>query len=373
MILLPTLRCNADCDYCFESKSEHCLDLGQLAVVIRKVMDHMEASRMDALSIYWQGGEVLTLEPEWFLRANELIGETAEARKKRVFHYLQSNLLAYGKKWNRVISEMFGNAVGSSMDYPNLHRRVGAGGLEDYERIWRRKLREARQAGIKVGVIAIPNPRTIRLGAERFFSYFADELGVSDFQVNTPFPGGAQSEVKAGYPLDNARLGDFLGDLAGIWAGKGCRSGVRIGPFDRLADYFVNGDKDLICIWRDNCANEFVCVDPRGFVAQCDCWVTSYPEFRFGNILDRGSLTEMLRNSVARQRIQARPGKLIGQEDCLECAYLGLCHGGCPVRAYTVYGDIMRKDPYCGLYRRLFQTMEDLSRSGRLAVPIPPE
>ena len=121
------------------------------------------------------------------------------------------------------------------------------------------------------------------------------------------------------------------------------------------------GNKNLLCIWRDNCVNEFVCIDPRGHVAQCDCWVTGYPESRFGNIFDAGSLSDLLRNSKARRRLQARPGELILKEDCLDCVYLAICHGGCPVRAYTVHGDLFRKDPYCQLYKSLFQHMEAMA------------
>ena len=42
LILLPTLGCNAACDYCFESKSDQHLTLDQLSTVIQKVMDHLE-------------------------------------------------------------------------------------------------------------------------------------------------------------------------------------------------------------------------------------------------------------------------------------------------------------------------------------------
>jgi hypothetical protein len=31
------------------------------------------------------------------------------------------------------------------------------------------------------------------------------------------------------------------------------------------------------------------------------------------------------------------------------------------VRAYTVHGDLFRKDPYCQLYKRLFQHMEAMA------------
>jgi radical SAM protein with 4Fe4S-binding SPASM domain len=372
LILLPTLACDADCDYCFESKSEHRLTLDQLSIVVQKVMDHMEADQLETLAIYWQGGEVMTLPPEWFEEANAIIGRIAEERKRRVLHYLQSNMLAYTGKWNGVISEMFGNSVGTSMDYPNLHRRLKSGGPREYERIWTRSIRMARDAGIEVGVIAIPNEKTLELGAERFYSYFVDELGIRDFQINTPFPGGASNAVKRGFPLHLEPLTRFLMELAGHWMDRGLAYGVRLGPFDRLLNTFVNGNKDLLCIWRDNCANDFVCIDPRGHVAQCDCWVTSYPEFRFGNIFETESLSALLRESSARRTLQSRPGVLIQTEDCLECDYLSICHGGCPVRAYTVHGDLLRKDPYCQLYKGLFQTIQEMAAKLPRGVDSPP-
>jgi radical SAM protein with 4Fe4S-binding SPASM domain len=358
LILLPTLNCNADCDYCFEKKFGHHLTLEQLSVVVQKAMDYMEHNHIEALSIYWQGGEVMTLPPAWFEEANGIIQEIAEGRNRRVTHYLQSNMIAYTGKWNRVLAGMFGNSVGSSMDFPNLHRKLNGGGPKEYDRLWARNVREAAEAGVEVGVIAIPNERTLEMGAERFYFHFVDELRIKDFQINTPFPGGTFNDVKMGYPLDTGRLSRFLADLATVWMDRGFQRGVRVGPFNKLMDYFVHGSKDLLCIWRDNCVNDFVCIDPMGRVAQCDCWVTSYPEFRFGNMLDEGSLSDLLQDSEARRRLQSRPGVLIQKEGCLDCKYLTLCHGGCPVRAYTVYGDIFRKDPYCELYRGLFQNME---------------
>jgi uncharacterized protein len=361
LILLPTLRCDADCDYCFEKKTEHHLALEQLSAVAHSVMDHMERNRIETLSIYWQGGEVMTLAPEWFEEANAIIQLIADQSNLQVAHYLQSNMLAYSSRWDRVIAEMFGNSVGSSMDYPNLHRKLRNGGPGEFERIWSRNVQKAREAGIQVGVISIPNERTLEMGAERFYSHFVDELGITDFQVNTPFPGGAANDVKTGYPLDTERLSKFLSDLAKIWMERGFERGVRVGPFDKLVDYFIHGSKNFLCVWRDNCVNDFVCIDPRGYVAQCDCWVTSYPEFRYGNIFDGPSLSDLLQKSEARRRLQSRPGMLIRKEDCLECDYLSICHGGCPVRAFTVHGDLFRKDPYCELYRRLFRNVEDMA------------
>lgn len=361
LILLPTLKCNADCDYCFETKTEDRLSLERLALLLQKVMEHLECRRIDSLSIYWQGGEVMTLPPEWLTGAHELIQRSAAVHQKRILNYLQSNMIGYSRKWNPIIAEMFGNSLGTSMDFPNLHRRIKGDTPQQYQKIWESKVLEARAAGIEVGVIAIPNTKTLEMGAEAFYSYFVDRLGIKDFQVNTPFPGGTTNAVKSGYPLEVDPLSRFFLDLAEIWEARGRAAGARIGPFDGLAAYFEQGSKDVLCIWRENCANEFICIDPRGHIAQCDCWVTSYPEHRFGNIFSQFSLTDLLQGSEARRRFQIRPGRLVETEDCLECDYLAICHGGCPVRAYSVHGHILRKDPYCELYKQIFQRMEHMA------------
>lgn len=363
LILLPTLACNADCDYCFENKAEQQLTLDQLELIIQKVMDFLDLEHIGRLSLYWQGGEVMTLPPEWFEKADRIIRRHAEDRKKEVVNYLQSNMIGYTRKWNRVLKDMFNGSVGSSMDFPNLHRRLTAGGPAEYEALWERNVREARDAGISVSVIALPNGKTLELGAERFYARFVDELGITEFQVNTPFPGGSSNRVKDGYPLDCDALAGFLLDLASVRVARDVNRRVTIGPLDRLLDYFDTGCKDLLCIWQDNCVNGFVCIDPRGHVSPCDCWAASYPEFRFGNIFDGPGLSALLRASAARCRLRQRPGVLIRLEDCIDCRYLGICHGGCPIRAYTVHGDLYRKDPYCRFYRKLFEGMEALAAS----------
>jgi uncharacterized protein len=219
-------------------------------------------------------------------------------------------------------------------------------------------VREARAAGIEVQVIAVPNQATLDIGAERFYRYFVDELGIADFQVNTPFPGGEANAVKKELPVAEVeKLSRFYLDLAEVWLERGHRRGVRVGPFDALLQHFSHEPATLPCIWGDNCANSLVSIDARGYVAQCDCWVTSYPDYHYGNIFESDNFGAMLHNSPARQQFNERPIQLI-QRDCLDCNYLSLCHGGCPVRTYSVYGSLFEKDPYCELYKVMFGRME---------------
>ena len=361
VILLPTNKCNVACDYCFEDKTDDFMSIEMLDEIIEKLLDHMDRKDVTALTIYWQGGEVMMLPPAWFERANDLIAEKAASRGRFVEHSLQSNMIGYSGKWNRIIRDMFGNSVGTSMDFPNLFRRARNRSTEEYTNIWNRNVREARDAGIQIGVIAIPNNETVRLGARRFYSYFVDELHITDFQVNTSFSGGEPCDAKLQSILDMNGLSKFVVDLAHIWAERGFRGGVKLGPFDQLLNYFIGDVASLPCIWQQNCADEFVSIDARGYVAQCDCWVTSYPDYWFGNIFAESSFTDLLKKSPARRKFQMRPEKLMTEESCADCHYLSVCHGGCPVRTYSITGDFFRKDPYCEVYKALFSTMEQIA------------
>lgn len=360
VILLPTNKCNVNCDYCFEDKTRDNMPMDKLAILIDRVLDHMERSHVGALTIYWQGGEIMTMPPRWFEQAFEVIQSAAQARNKHVDHSLQSNMIGYNKGWNKIIAEMFGNSVGTSMDYPNLHRKMFHGGPDDYTRLWYRNVQAARAAGIDLSVIAVANQGTLTVGAERFYSYFVDELQIQTFQVNTPFPGGEANDVKKSMPLDVEELARFFIDLTDVWLERGYELGVKVGPVDELVKQFVDGAGCLPCIWQKNCADEFISIDARGYVAQCDCWVTSYPEYFFGNIFESDNLTELLKHSPARKKFLDRPSVNI-QQDCLECDYLSICHGGCPVRTYTFSGTLFEKDPYCHLYKSLFKHVEDVA------------
>ena len=356
LILLPTLKCNADCDYCFEDKTNDRLSLDRLQVLIDKVLDHLVAKDMGGLTIHWQGGEVMTLPPSWLAGADDLIGKAAAARGLVVTHWLQTNMIGYSPKWNDVIREMFGNRVSTSLDYPNLYRRRRGQDVADYNAVWTRNVSLARAAGIEVQVIAVPNAATLEIGAERFYSHFVDTLDIRSFQVNTPFPGGEPNPAKSLLPLGSEALARFFIELADVWLERGYRSGVRVGPFDELLGYFSGTPAVLPCIWTDDCANHILSIDARGNVAQCDCWVTSYPDYWFGNIFECESLSAMLATSQALERFHQRPMALVAR-DCIACDYLALCHGGCPVRAFSVHGTLFEKDPNCALYRSLFGHM----------------
>ncbi|MEZ5432408.1 MAG: hypothetical protein R3F31_14770 [Verrucomicrobiales bacterium] len=104
-------------------------------------------------------------------------------------------------------------------------------------------------------------------------------MGLDDFQVTTPFPGGPANDSAIEFQLDPAALATFLGELFDI-----CRPGTREAgspsdlrtphrPFHRTSEHAqfpASGKKSN---------NQFISVDSKGTVAQCDRWVTSYPDY----------------------------------------------------------------------------------------------
>ena len=74
--------------------------------------------------------------PAWFVEAGSIMDSAAAARGRRFTHYLQTNLISYSPAWNEVIFDMFGGSLGTSMDFPNLHRKLFNGGAEAYTKLW---------------------------------------------------------------------------------------------------------------------------------------------------------------------------------------------------------------------------------------------
>src|SRR5689334_8664270 len=164
VILLPTSECNVACDYCFENKEAHRLSMALLPLLTRRLLDHLEHEGIEECEVYWQGGEAMIMGPAWFVEAGKVMDRAAAERGRRFTHYLQTNLISYSAAWDDVLRGMFNGSLGTSMDYPNVHRKLFKGGTEAYTELWTRRLEEVRATGIKVGVIAVLHQASLEAG-----------------------------------------------------------------------------------------------------------------------------------------------------------------------------------------------------------------
>jgi uncharacterized protein len=362
IIFVPTFNCNCNCAYCFEPRSHESISLEELSTVFSRVSSYLAGSGVRQVDVYWQGGEVMVLSPQWCLDAGRLIKSLMSNHNLKVKHFLQTNLMDYEPVWDPVIWELFDGTLGSSLDYPNVHRKFRDLSGHSYNTHWADKFRLAVSRGLNVSVISVPNQETLALAPSDFYRYYADELGLKSIQLNTPFAAGPASQLADELFLDPVRLGDFLVGLLDVYFSKD--DGVRLDPYEGIVERITLGDgaAKVPCFFCANCVSGFFCVGPSGEVGQCDAWLGSYPDRNFGNLLECDDLGKLL-TSPARMKLAARTANLIRNSECLDCQYFSLCSGGCPVRTMSAKGSPDHPDPYCETYKKVFGFIEDHVRT----------
>ena len=357
VILLPTAECNVACTYCFEHKEPHRLSMAPRAAAHQAAARSHRARRHRGMRNLLAGRRGDDHGPSLVCGGRQDHGRSRRRRGRRFTHYLQTNLISYSPAWNDVLRSMFGGSLGTSMDFPNLHRKLFKGGADAYTASGpsgsaKPKPRASISASSPCSTKAASTP------APTLLPLLHRGTRTQKFPGQHAFPRRTRQRVEAEFHLDKTALAEFLAELFDIWMERGHANGVSLGPFDSLIHHFTGAPARLPCIWKENCSNQFISVDSKGTVAQCDCWVTSYPESFFGNVFRDPDLTQMLRTSPARREFVERPKHLVEHEDCLECRFLSICHGGCPVRTYSALGTMLAKDPYCEVYKAVFGRAE---------------
>ncbi len=358
IIFVPTFHCNCNCAYCFEPRTRESMSLEDLETVFSRISSYLSRSGVKSVDVYWQGGEITVLSPEWCLTAGRMIRSFMSNHNLKIKLYLQTNLMDYDPVWDPVIWELFDGTVGSSLDYPNVHRRFRGLSGDSYNEHWADRYRIARSRGLSASVISVPNKQTLSVSPSDFYRYYVDELGLKSIQLNTPFASGPASHLADQLFLDPSMLGDFLVGLLDVYFSGD--DGVRLDPYEGIVERITLGDAaaKIPCFFCPNCVNGFFCVGPGGEVSQCDAWMGSYPDRNFGNLLESDDLG-MLLTSPMRMKLAERTANLIGNSECLDCKYLPLCNGGCPVRAMSAEGSPDHPDPYCETYKKVFAFVED--------------
>jgi radical SAM protein with 4Fe4S-binding SPASM domain len=337
------------------------LSLGNTEVIFAKILELVKTIECRTLKVYWQGGEVLGLDPETVGRILEMATAVFHDSGVLLEHHLQTNLLPYDtQKWQALLSQFHLGTISSSLDFPNLYRKTPSLAPKLYNQAWLKKREAAVRDGFTVSVVSLPNPETLRLGAGRFYQYFREEIGIKNLQINFPFPG----KGKGLRPLNLQALAEFMSELYAIWVSSG--RDLNLSPFRALEGRIWQGTgPPLSCCWSFSCAQSLLAVGPDGMVGQCDCWITYFSNFFFGSLLEHpvGDLLD----SPARKAFLDRPLRLLRDSACGECRFWRICHGGCPVRAYAFSGDLFAPDYYCQVYQAMFTAV--LSQTDPLPIP----
>ena len=353
MIFVPTLACNCRCLHCFEELNGHSIEISKLEMIFEKMLELAERVQCRTLSLYWIGGEVLCLNPDVVQKILAVAARVFQGSGITLAHRLQSNLLLYDSvKWQDVLAGAFQGRVSSSLDFPNLYRQAPGLGADEYLKAWLGKKETAERDGLKISVISLPNPHTLRLGAERFYLFFQEEVRVRNLQINFPFPG-RNTPLQL---LDLPEFARFMADLYELWIATG--RNLDLSPFMYLENRLLHQSAEQNCWSSFSCATNFLAMGPDGTVGQCDYFVSTVntvKEFNFGSLIDEPM--DKIFNSPQRRLFLDRPLRLMQNSPCGECRFWKLCHGGCPIRAFTFTGNLFSPDHYCPVYQAMFSAI----------------
>lgn len=352
IILKVTHSCNLNCKYCcvgdvFEHQliSETTLDN-----LFRKLSEECEES-----NIIWHGGEPLLAGLPFYKRAIEL-------QSKYPNHFFKNSIQTNGTLLTEEYLDFFQQnnfALGFSLDgcrtSHNLNRPF-KGNLDSFD-VTFKWMKEIERRGMKSGAICIINANTAKYIKEIY--NFAKDQNIA-FKFNAQYPAG-RAATNSDLGLNALEMANAYIELFELWYNDAPNQRPNIRMFDSFVKNIkkiTNGDNSaqgFDCAWGNRCQKQFIGVATNGDIYPCGKFVDEV-DFRFGNINQNRSLSEILNNEI-RQKFLLRHSE--GVEDCKKCKYLPMCSSGCPHTSHLFTNNLLSKNPYCEAVLILFKHIED--------------
>jgi len=363
----PTERCQLRCAHCFVNqeflRSSRKWDVATLERIVVRFQDYFRAHPVPGrtMQLVWHGGEPLLMGPAFFREAMPRIRALLADAGVSVRSSIQSNLLLIDREWLALLRDEFPGGIGTSFDWG---LRNLAGSWEAFRDRWLDKYRQCRDAGVAVGAITVVNRACVDRPDE-VYDFFA--ALACPFETYPMAPWG-EDNGKATIGTFGIGADDYGRWLVRIWERYRDDPAPRARPvfLDRLARAVALGEPVGNHMAGDCAAGNLV-VSTDGTVSYCPALAGSR-EHLYGNLLET-DLATLLRSPV---RLAVFRRQLLLPEECRECSWNRVCHGGCPADALGFLGDALRKDPYCAAYLRVLPVIADDLAHGRVPAPLRP-
>lgn len=339
----PTNYCNIGCDHCYlplETRADKSrMSEDKIREVAQFACDLMVREGHTQLNVIWHGGEPMTLSPEYFYRAGEILDEVVG--KGRYFESIQTSLIPYTHEWANLIHDRFDGHIGSSIDFS---LRSVKGSFDSYIDLWMKKVTMARQDGIVVIPGMVPTRMEVGKGA-RIVQWMIDN-GFDAFNIDRYSAIGSTSSIER---PSNAQHGRFLKELFEATM-ENIANGIKTPKINVVSAaiggvmFGEPGDR-----WGTSCQRDFVVIEPDGSTNTCPDRAKhepSYSNTSAGAV--EFAISEPRRKWIMVQDITHK------KDHCLSCEYRNWCKSGCPV---TPNGPD-DGEPECSGYKTYLKTID---------------
>ncbi|MHC1757685.1 MAG: TIGR04083 family peptide-modifying radical SAM enzyme [Methanosarcina sp.] len=335
VMLIPTLGCPANCNYCWSSEEKSPI---MSIETIKEVVEWLKIFRQDSVTFTFHGGEPLLAGEEFYREALPLLSEGLSSRN--IAFAIQTNLWRLTPE----IAEIFARyniPIGSSLDGPQELNDLQRG--KGYYEKTMRGYEIARAHGLNVRFITTFTSHSVKF-REDIFNFYLEKGLTLKLHPCLPSLKGDNPEKWALDPEEYGKLLIYLLDKYLENLGR-----IEVMNIDHLCKCVFTG-RGTVCTFVD-CMGDTFAVGPDGGIYPCYRFV-GMPEYVMGNVYDRPTMADLAQSDAWKLMHKF---KEFVDTACSKCAHIKYCRGGCPYNALVpTDGEIKAVDPHCVAYKMIF-------------------
>jgi len=201
------------------------------------------------------------------------------------------------------------------------------------------------------GIIYVVNKRTLEEPPLKVFNFLNNLNLRSGPNINKIYIYG---EDTFDLNITQEEFADFLGSIFPYWY-KHRDVFPNVTPFSQWYNNITGKNRSLVCEKSGACAYKWLYIGPTGNLSHCGRAGDFEGDFfDYGNIRDDLTLYDVLHHKT-RDTFVERQRYLINN-DCANCRFWGICHGGCPLDAFADNnGNIMARSSHCISTKRFLE------------------
>jgi len=346
-IIEPTHSCNLECKYCYVNKNAEKgrMNIKTLENSIRNVSEFIGKRKI--IDFLWHGGEPLLMKLDFFKEVINI--QKGMGEEYKFDNAIQTN----GTLITEEITDFFKDYkfnVGLSLDGPEelnnktrIYKHVKNGSKNTFKDILN-SMKILRDRDMEADVIVTLNKQNIK-NIKLIYQF------LKDYKINAKFNplvcSGRTIENYEQLAISPEEYGEAKLNLFDMWFNDERPPHLRC--LEGFLGNILSKNHFHECTFSDSCQKSILSIGPSGNVYPCGEF-NGIEEFRYGNI-NKENLKKILLHPM-REKLIKRAENI---EECLNCEYKKLCHGGCMRNAYAYRGNVMDKDPYCPAYKSLFK------------------
>lgn len=344
-------ECNSRCIYCDVVHSQprpmQRMPLELLELFFSRVDEFLLECPNETMEITWHGGEPLLLGPDYFEHAVEFQEKHCRQTKHRIRHNIQSNLTLFRREFTPIFKKLGIDSIGSSYEpIPNLRGLGKNRDSETYNRLFLDAIALLQEEGFSFGIIYVVTKLSLARPLE-IFRFLSNLSPKGAFMFNAVILYGAGLEHLRVSPEEFA---DFLGAIFPTWW-RNRQELYNVEPFASFVRNLVEGSMSLGCSDSGMCAYSHINLGPDGSLSHCGR-SADWRILDYGSILDK-RLAEVMADP--QRAVLLERNTVLPQTECSGCRFWSICHGGCPLDAWSATGSFMHKTEWCGTKKRFIE------------------